>query len=430
MTETAASDPPIAAGRPATRDIVRAGLKRRYNAQRRLKLYGVAAIVFALSMLGILLASVIATSWPAWTQTQVLIDVTLPEAPAGGGEPNFDALTNEAILASFPQAAEGAEARAVTSILSSGAQYRVHNLYREDPEGRGRTLAMWVPVSDDYEQLYEGVIDPATPEARRPLSDSEIEPFQTLQAEGRIRSVFDWGLFTNANSRFPELAGLKGAIIGSFYLLLVTFVVSVPVGVGAAVYLEEFAPKNKLTDFIEININNLAAVPSIVFGLLGLALFLGFFGLPRSAPLVGGLVLALMTLPTVIITTRSSLKGVPPSIREAARGVGASEIQVIAHHVLPLALPGILTGIIIGLAQALGETAPLLLIGMNAFITSAPDGILDASTALPTQIFIWFDSPERGFVARTSAAICVLLLFLSLMNLAAVLLRRRFERRW
>jgi phosphate transport system permease protein len=238
-------------------------------------------------------------------------------------------------------------------------------------------------------------------------------------------------LFFNADSRFPELAGLAGALTGSFFALLVCFLLSFPVGIATAFYLEEFAPKSRMSDLIEVNINNLAAVPSVVFGLLGLAVFLGAFGLPRSAPIVGGMVLSLMTLPTIIVTTRAALKAVPPSIREAAYGVGASKHQVMLHHVLPLAMPGILTGTIIGLAQALGETAPLLLIGMNAFIPSIENmGLLQPATALPTQIFSWADSPERGFVSRTSAAILVLLAFLITMNAVAIYLRHRVERKW
>ncbi len=234
----------------------------------------------------------------------------------------------------------------------------------------------------------------------------------------------------SGDSREPELAGFWGAIVGSFFTLLVTLALSFPVGVLAAIYLEEFAPKNRWTDFVEVNINNLAAVPSIVFGLLGLAVFLNFFGLPRSAPLVGGIVLSLMTLPTIIIASRAALKAVPPSIREAALGVGASKHQVVTHHVLPLAMPGILTGTIIGMAQALGETAPLLMIGMVAFIVNVPGGITDPSTVMPVQIYLWADSPERAFVARTSAGIMALLGFLVLMNALAVILRKRFERRW
>ena len=274
------------------------------------------------------------------------------------------------------------------------------------------------------------MIDRDLPRDQRRVSDEQVGWYDRLVEQGRISAPLNWGLIFNADSRFPELAGLWGALVGSFYALLICFLVSFPVGIAAAVYLEEFAPKNRFTDLIEVNINNLAAVPSIVFGLLGLAVFLNFFGMPRSAPIVGGLVLSLMTLPTIIIATRAALKAVPPSIREAAIGVGASRMQTVGHHVLPLAMPGILTGTIIGLAQALGETAPLLLIGMNAFITAAPDSMFNPSTALPTQIYIWADSPERGFTSRTSAAIIVLLGFLVCMNAIAIYMRKRFERRW
>jgi phosphate transport system permease protein len=251
-----------------------------------------------------------------------------------------------------------------------------------------------------------------------------------LSADGRIEKRFNKTFFSVGDSREPELAGIWGAVVGSFLTLAVTLMLSFPIGVAAAIYLEEFAPKNRWTDLIEVNINNLAAVPSIVFGLLGLAVFLNFFGLPRSAPVVGGLVLTLMTLPTIIIASRSALTSVPPSIREAALGVGASKMQMVAHHVLPLAMPGMLTGTIIGMARALGETAPLLMIGMVAFIVDIPAGFTDPSTALPVQIFLWADSPERAFVEKTSAAIMVLLAFLIVMNAAAVILRKRFERRW
>ena len=251
-----------------------------------------------------------------------------------------------------------------------------------------------------------------------------------LQQAGEVKTGFNKTFFTNGDSREPELAGIKAALFGSAWTLLVTFLLSFPVAVCAAIYLEEFAPVNRWTDLIEVNINNLAAVPSIVFGLLGLAVFINFFALPRSAPLVGGIVLSLMTLPTIIISSRAALKAVPPSIREAAQGIGASQVQVVFHHVLPLAMPGILTGTIIGLAQALGETAPLLMIGMVAFIVDIPAGITDPATVLPVQVFLWADSPERAFVAKTSAAIVVLLLFLIFMNAVAVLLRKKFERRW
>jgi phosphate transport system permease protein len=251
-----------------------------------------------------------------------------------------------------------------------------------------------------------------------------------LTRDGALRLAFNTRFFKVADSRYPELVGIWGGIVGSFYTLLITLALAFPLGVMAAIYLEEFAPRNRLTDLIEVNISNLAAVPSIVFGLLGLAVFLNVFGMPRSAPLAGGAVMALMSLPIIIIAARAALRAVPPSIREAALGLGASKLQVVVHHVLPLAMPGILTGTILAMAHALGETAPLLMIGMVAFIVDVPSGPLDAATVLPVQIFMWADSPERGFVEKTSAAIMVLLVFLLGMNALAIWLRKKFERRW
>jgi len=274
------------------------------------------------------------------------------------------------------------------------------------------------------------VVTYATPEGSRRLNDRVVTWLERLKEKGEVQRQFNWRFFTAGDSREPELAGIRGALVGSALTLLVTLVLCLPIGVAGAIYLEEFAPKNRITEIIEININNLAAVPSIVFGLLGLAVFLNFFGLPRSAPLVGGLVLALLVLPTIIIASRAALKAVPPSIKEAALGVGASHQQAIFHHVLPLAMPGIMTGTIIGMAHALGETAPLLMIGMVAFIVETPLSVTDASTVLPVQIFLWSDLPEIGFQARTAAAIMVLLAFLFLMNGTAIILRKRFERRW
>ena len=267
------------------------------------------------------------------------------------------------------------------------------------------------------------------PEEARKVSDKQMIWLETLKA-GQIETVFNTRFFTSGDSREPELAGIWGAAVGSFWTMLVTFALAFPIGVFSAIYLEEFAPKNRLTDFIEVNINNLAAVPSIIFGLLGLSVIIGFFGVPRSAPLAGGFVMALMTLPTVIIASRASIAAVPPSIREAALGVGASELQTAFHHVLPLAVPGVLTGTILGMARALGETAPLIMIGMVAFIVDIPSGITDSASVLPVQVFRWSDFPERAFEARTAAAICVLLVFLITMNAIAVFLRKRFERRW
>ncbi|MDP3315401.1 MAG: phosphate ABC transporter permease PstA, partial [Devosia sp.] len=323
-----------------------------------------------------------------------------------------------------------AEQRLLSQIITNNAQFIVRDAVRANPSLVGSSITLAVPAADPFDGLNKGQVLRDVPEANRRVSDAQIAWFDQLSAQGRVTAPFNWGLFFNADSRFPEMAGLAGAITGSFYLLLVCFLISFPVGIASAIYLEEFAPKNRWTDIIEVNINNLAAVPSIVYGLLGLAVFIQIFGAPRSAPLSGGLVLSLMVLPTIIISTRAALKAIPPSIREAALGMGASKHQVVLQHVLPLAMPGILTGTIIGMAQALGETAPLLLIGMNAFVTSPPGGILDASTSLPTQIFIWADSPERGFVSRTSAAIMVLLGFLLFMNAIAIFLRSKLERRW
>jgi phosphate transport system permease protein len=421
-------------GRSAKK-LVEESLARRRRKQLTLQGLGLAAICFAFLMLFILLASLISTGYQAFTQTHVTLDVYVdPEEidreslPRGG----FDDVLSAAMVSLLPgiDADDRTAVRRASGILSNGAQFTLRDQVVANPDLIGQTVTLTVPVADPYDQLNKGTIDRETPEQNRRLNDEQIALFDALVEQGAISKPLNTGLITNADSRFPELAGLKGALIGSFWALLTCFLISFPLGIGAAIYLEEFAPKNRFSDFIEININNLAAVPSVVFGLLALAVFLGWFGLPRSAPFVGGMTLALMTMPTIIIATRAALKAVPPSIREAALGVGASKHQVVFQHVLPLAMPGILTGTIIGLAQALGETAPLLLIGMNAFITSAPTTPFDSATALPTQIFIWADSPERGFVSRTSAAILVLLTFLIMMNALAIFLRNRFERRW
>ncbi|MXW84371.1 MAG: phosphate ABC transporter permease PstA [Boseongicola sp. SB0667_bin_21] len=430
---TAGTDPSPKAS--STADAVRASLARRNRKQRAVQVLGLGAICFAFLMLFILVASLVSSGYHAFTQTHVTLEifvdpeeVPLERLPRGG----FDDVL-EASLASVLEGVDPndrATMRALGDLLSNGAQFRLRDRVVEDPDLVGQTIAMTVPVSDPYDQLNKGLVDRETPEHYRRLKDFEIAWFDQLMAKEAISKPLNTGLIANADSRFPELAGLKGALIGSFWALFVCFVISFPLGIGAAIYLEEFAPKNKFSDIVEVNINNLAAVPSVVFGLLALAVFIGWFGMPRSAPLVGGMTLALMTMPTIIIATRAALKAVPPSIREAALGVGASRHQVVFDHVLPLAMPGILTGTIIGLAQALGETAPLLLIGMNAFITSAPSGPFDSATALPTQIFIWADSPERGFVSRTSAAILVLLGFLITMNAMSIYLRNKFERSW
>lgn len=408
-------------------------VRRRYGAERRLKLLGLGAIAMALTLLSVLILSLISVGYTAFVQTHVTVPVFIDASKIDADDPfkgNYRAITRDAFLKVLGDIENKRDRRTAAKMLSRGASLMVRDSVVDDPSLKGETVTFTFPMADPIDQLHKGITPRDVPEDQRRVTDKEIAWYDQLVSQGAISKPFAWSLIFSADSRFPELAGLAGAISGSFYALLVCFLISFPVGIAAAVYLEEFAPKNRWTDLIEVNINNLAAVPSVVFGLLGLAVFIQVFGLPRSAPLVGGLTLSLMTLPTIIIATRASLKAVPPSIREAALGVGASKHQVVTHHVLPLAMPGILTGTIIGLAQALGETAPLLLIGMNAFITSTSGGIVDPATSLPTQIFIWADSPERGFVAKTSAAILVLLGFLITMNAIAIYLRRRFERKW
>ncbi|SEP17373.1 phosphate ABC transporter membrane protein 2, PhoT family [Salinihabitans flavidus] len=412
---------------------IKAHLRKRKRSQFMLKTLGIGAISIAFAMLFLLVGSLISTGYQAFTQTHLVVEARIDPAlvdPDNPSDGNFRQLALDIVSNRVIGGADTDNTDRLTDILSNRAQFTLRDIVVANPDLVGETVELKLPVADKYDQLHKGMLDRDTPEENRRLSDREIEIFDQLVEGGYVAKPLNWALLTNADSRFPEVAGLKGAIIGSAYALLVCFLLSFPVGIGAAIYLEEFAPKNRISDLIEININNLAAVPSVVFGLLGLAVFIGWFGMPRSVPFVGGMTLALMTLPTIIIATRAAIKAVPPSIREAALGVGASKQQVVFGHVLPLAMPGILTGTIIGMAQALGETAPLLLIGMNAFITSAPSTPFDSATALPTQIFIWADSPERGFVSRTSAAILVLLTFLIAMNALAIFLRNKFERKW
>ena len=333
----------------------------------------------------------------------------------------------KSLTTQFPDVKKRREKRKLYGVLSADAGYEVQRLVAADPDLIGTTQRVWLTASDDTDMYFKGNIRLDQPSNQRRLNDTQIGWLEALKSAGMVEVRFNAPFFTSGDSREPELAGILGAVIGSFFTLLVCFFLSFPVGVLAAIYLEEFAPKNAFFRFIEVNINNLAAVPSIVFGLLGLAVLLNTFELPRSTPLVGGAVLALMTLPTIIIASRAALRAVPPSIRQAALGLGASHLQATFHHVAPLAMPGMLTGAIIGMAQALGETAPLLMIGMVAFIADMPTGITDAATALPVQIFLWADSPERAFLEKTSAAIIVLLIFLVIMNLTAVLLRKSWK---
>ena len=423
----------------STIERVRATLARRNRAERRFKNMGRGAVLLGLVFLVLMFVNIIATGYPAFWQTYVKLPVHFdPQVidPQGRGDrdtlgsADYGALVKTSVRSLFPEVKGRRDRRDVAKLASRGTVFQLRRMVLDDPSLVGVRTEIWVPVDDDYDMLHKGNVDRTLPEADRRLSDRKIGWFDRLIAEGRIESRFNATFFQAGDSREPELAGIWGAAMGSFFMLVVTLSLSFPLGVATAVYLEEFAPRNRVTSLIEVNINNLAAVPSIVFGLLGLAVFINLFGLPRSAPLVGGLVLTLMTLPTIIIAGRAALTSVPPSIREAALGVGASKMQMIVHHVLPLAMPGMLTGTIIGMARALGETAPLLMIGMVAFVVDIPESVTDAATALPVQIFLWLDSPERAFVERASAAIMVLLAFLIAMNALAIVLRRRFERRW
>ena len=416
---------------------MQARLKKRHRSERRFRRLGLGAIGVAVVILSVLLFGIFSRGYGAFFQTRIQLDVAFTTEEIGdlGGlspedarkvlrRADYAAMVRNSLRSVFPQVEARSEIRELQSLVSIGARTILRDRLLADPSLVGRSLLVWLPADDEVDLLVR------KPDRSTRLSERQRVWVDALKQQGRVEVVFNALFMTAGDSREPELAGIWGAAVGSFFTLLVTLAVAFPLGVSAAVYLEEFAPRTRWTDWIEININNLAAVPSIVFGLLGLAVFLNVMHLPRSAPLVGGLTLALMTLPTLIMAGRSALKAVPPSIREAAQGIGASPVQVVAHHVLPLAMPGILTGTIIGLARALGETAPLLMIGMVAFIVDIPGSVADASTVLPVQIYLWADSPERAFVEKVYGAIIVLLTFLIAMNGAAIWMRQKFERRW
>lgn len=420
---------------------VEAGLKKRYAKEKRFRRYGIISIAISFLFLLTLLTDIVSKGYPAFQQSYVKLDVTIDSKTLGGitaassedelFSARYSKVIKSALKEKFPGVTDRKQRRALNSLVSKSAAYDLRDLVIENPKLIGTTAPYWFLAKDDIDVFMKGNIDRMLPEDDRRIKDFQLEWIDTLQAEGRLEKRFNTVLFTNSDSREAEQAGIRGALMGSLYTMLITMFLAFPIGVAAATYLEEFAPQNnKWVDIIEININNLAAVPSIVFGLLGLAIYINFFGVPRSTPLVGGLVLTLMTLPTIIIASRASIKAVPPSMREAALGLGASKVQTVFQHVLPMAMPGILTGTIIGMAQALGETAPLLMIGMIAFVSDVPQGIFDPSTVMPVQIYLWSDSPERAFTERTSAAIMVLLAFLISMNFIAIMLRRRFEQRW
>ena len=418
---------------------VEKSLKRRYLKERIFKSMGFISVTVAFLFLLILILDITIKALPAFVQTQIVLQVDLNEQDLGITQQSsvdeirqvdFRRVIRNALKKQFPQVKKRKQKKDLYSLVSVGAEYQLRDLVLANKAILGTTQKVTFIADDDVDALIKGAIDRNDEESGRRVKDFKLNLIETLEKNGQIEKNFNWQFFSSGDSREPELAGIKGAVLGSLYTLLVTLLMTFPVAVAAAIYLEEFAPKNRMVDFIEININNLAAVPSIVFGLLGLAVFINFFELPRSAPIVGGIVLSLMTLPTIIIASRSAIKAVPPSLREAALGLGASKMQTVFHHVFPAALPGILTGTIIGMAQALGETAPLLMIGMVAFIVDIPQSVTDPATVLPIQVYLWADSPERGFLEKTSAAILVLIAFLITMNAIAIYLRKKFEKKW
>lgn len=418
--------------------IIQRSLARRYRAEKRFRLYGLLGIAFGLFCVATLFFDIVSKGHGAFRQSYIKLEVTYDAEILGISDINdarqlaaadYPALITQALTRRLGSVSGRKARRELKRVMSGNAGYQLQDRLKARPELLGASESLWLLADDDIDTYYKS-LDASGQGFTGRVTELQQAWIRDLVEAGDIRLQFNWVFFRNGDSREPEQAGIGGAAMGSILTLLITFFLSFPIGVAAAVYLEEFAPKNRWTDFIEVNINNLAAVPSIIFGLLGLAVLINFFGVPRSVPVIGGLVLTLMTLPTIIISSRAAIKSVPPSIREAAIGIGASPMQVVLQHVLPLAMPGMLTGSIIGMAQALGETAPLLMIGMVAFIVDVPQGFTDPATVLPVQIFLWSDSPERAFVEKTSAAIMVLLTFLISMNALAVVLRRRLERRW
>lgn len=419
--------------RSKVREAVEQSLVKRRKKNRRFKMVGLAAVILGMLFVLMMFTSIISKGFPAFWQTEVQMEIYFDPAvidPENTGDAevlaaaDYLSLVKAALRNEFPDVKKRKDKRSLYRLISSGATDQLRQLVLEDASIVGSRQKLWLIADDDLDQYHKHG------QTQSRLKEKQLSWVAVFRARDGLRSSFNSRFFNAGDSREPELAGIRGAVMGSFFVIIVTLGLSLPLGVAAAIYLEEFSRRSRWTDFVEVNINNLAAVPSIVFGLLGLAVYINFFELPRSAPIVGGLVLTLMTLPTIIIASRAALKSVPPSIREAALGMGASKTQMVFHHVLPLAMPGILTGSIIGLAQALGETAPLLMIGMVAFIVDIPASIMDPATVLPVQIYLWADSPERAFTEKTSAAIMVLLVFLVLMNLLAIWLRRKFERRW
>lgn len=452
MTDLSASQAPVSRPRKGSLLTQDALTRKRNAAEARFRAYGIAGIVLAMAALAALLFSIITAGLPAFQQTFLTIPIELPADKldkAGNRNPTEMAkVTTVGYAAVITTALEtaieakgidtrGMDRKQIGGLVSQEAAAELRRYVLANPQLVGTTLPEFeVLANGRIDGFFKGRVTLESAQVDSNVTPEQLMLAQDLSNQGLLAKRFNWGFITmpDASDQRPEAAGLGVAILGTFYMMIVVLVLSLPIGVATAVYLEEFAPRNFLTDVIEVNISNLAAVPSIVFGILGLAVFINFAGLPQSAPIVGGLVLTLMTLPTIIISTRAALKAVPPSIRDAALGVGASKLQSVLHHVLPLAAPGIMTGVILGLAHAVGETAPLLLIGMVAFVRDypggLPGGLFDPASALPVQVYSWTTRGDPGFVERASGAIIVLLVFLMIMNAVAILLRRRFERRW
>ena len=414
---------------------IKASLKSRHKKEKRFQKLGLLAVGFGFFLVVSLIGDIVYKAIPAFHQHWVQLDVRFDKqwlnidkvSEESIKNANYRNVLKKSVSQAFPNVIGRKPKRELYSLFSTNAEFTIKEFLKNNPTSLGQIETIWIRLDDDVDSYLKLNLEPGRAGAR--INSEQADWIARLYSQNRIEKRLNLDFFTNGDSREPELAGIKGALKGSLLTMLITLILSFPIGVAAALYLEEFAPRNRWTDIIEVNINNLAAVPSIIFGLLGLAIIINIFGLPRSAPIVGGIVLSLMTLPTIIIASRASIKAVPNSIREAALGIGASKTQVAFGHVLPVAMPGILTGTIIGMAQALGETAPLLMIGMVAFIVDIPTSISDAATVLPVQIFLWADSPERAFLAKTSAAILVLLSFLLVMNVSAALLRQKFEKK-
>ncbi len=405
---------------------IQKSLRKRYRKEKMFKFSGLLAIIVTVSFLFILFSAIIYRGTPAFIASQIALDVDLTSVNAE--DIDYRQVMGNALNAKFPVAEEND--RANNFLLSKTSHLELRKQIENNPNLIGSKTKLWFSTSSDVDMFVKGKISEETPSDSRQLNDEQIVKIKTLQDEGAVKRGFNWNFLRNADASEPESAGMAASIVGSILTIIVFLLASFPIGVMAAFYLEEFAPKNVMTDIIEVSINNLAAIPSIIFGLLGLVVYLNFMHLPRSSAIVGGLTLSMLVLPVIIIGTRNAIKTIPASIKEAAVAMGASKVQVMFHHTFPLSLPGIMTGTILAISRALGETAPLLMIGMVAFIADVPQNFTDPTTVMPVQIYLWSDSPELGFAEKSAAAIMVLLTFLISFNGIAVYIRKKFEKKW